>query len=345
MPKTCAFLSFRLGLSDGVSIVAESWRHCLERMGWRVITVAGGGPVDHLIPWLAIGSERPPDLDELRAVLEGVDLVIVENLLTIPMNLEASRAVARVLRGRPVLLHHHDPPWQRERFAHITELPPTDPNWQHVTINRMTERELAARGIVATTILNGFAVPSALGDRVSTRAKLGVDDDTVLVVHPVRAIARKNIPAALRLAETLAATYWLTGPAEEGYDDTLAQLVDQTTVRVIHRSVADVGVTIPDLYAASDLVAFPSTWEGFGNPLIESALHFRPALVADYPVLAELRALGLEWIPIDDLNSIRDELQSPDLGRRRRNRAIAARDLSMEALQDRLQDLFDRAGW
>ena len=40
------------------------------------------------------------------------------------------------LRGRPALLHHHDPPWQRDRFAHVTELPVDDPAWRwHVGLD------------------------------------------------------------------------------------------------------------------------------------------------------------------------------------------------------------------
>ena len=41
------------------------------------------------------------------------------------------------------------------------------------------------------------------------------------MVHPVRAIERKAIPDALALAESLGATYWLTGPPEEGFDASL----------------------------------------------------------------------------------------------------------------------------
>ena len=38
-------MSFRLGLTDGVSIVAESWRQALDDLGFDVVTVAGEGPV------------------------------------------------------------------------------------------------------------------------------------------------------------------------------------------------------------------------------------------------------------------------------------------------------------
>ena len=110
-----AFLSFRLGFTDGVSVVAEQWQRAFEELGWRTTTVGGGGIVNHLVPGLAIGATTSATRTELDEALEGADLVIVENLLTIPMNLDASAAVADALRGRPALLHHHDPPWQRER--------------------------------------------------------------------------------------------------------------------------------------------------------------------------------------------------------------------------------------
>ncbi|MFA9566456.1 MAG: hypothetical protein ACERLM_17425 [Acidimicrobiales bacterium] len=121
--STCAILSFRLGLTDGVSVVAALWQAALDELGFRTRTVAGKGPVDVVVPGLAIDADEPPTADEVWAALAGVDLVVVENLGTIPLNLPASRVVNQVLSGRPAVFHHHDPPWQRDRFAHITELP------------------------------------------------------------------------------------------------------------------------------------------------------------------------------------------------------------------------------
>ncbi|MEQ1787837.1 MAG: hypothetical protein ABL966_12350, partial [Acidimicrobiales bacterium] len=166
---TVAFVSFRLGRHDGVSVVAATWARAL---GWTVRTVAGDGPVDVLLPGLAVGAPAPPADADLDAALAGADLVVVENLCTIPLNLPAARVVAAVLGGRPAVLHHHDPPWQRAAWEHVTELPPTDPAWRHVTINRLTERQMADRGIAATTIYNGFDVDEPPGDREGTRAAL-----------------------------------------------------------------------------------------------------------------------------------------------------------------------------
>ena len=98
MTATAAIVSFRLGGADGVSVVAERWRETLCELGFAVSTVAGEGRVDRLVPGLAIDAREDATVDDVKRALDGIDLVIVENLLSIPMNLSASRVVAEVLR-------------------------------------------------------------------------------------------------------------------------------------------------------------------------------------------------------------------------------------------------------
>jgi mannosylglucosylglycerate synthase len=325
-----------------VSVVAGTWARSFEELGWSVQTVAGDGPVDHLLPGLALRATEPPTADEVSQALAGADLVVVENLCTIPLNLPAARVVARVLAGRPTILHHHDPPWQRPAFVHVTELPPTDAAWRHVTINRLTEAQLADRGIAATTIYNGFDVEAPLGDGDSTRAALGVADRERLLLHPVRAIPRKDVPAAVALAEALDATYWLVGPPEDGYDDELAAALTTATCRVIHQPSPG---SMADAYAAADAVAFPSTWEGFGNPPIEAAIARRPVAVGPYPVADELRALGFRWFDSVDPAPLEAFLRAPDEALHDTNAAVARANFSLERVRADLHRLLDEAGW
>ena len=272
-----------------MSVVAETWRARPE-LGFRTRTVAGEGPVDHPFPvWPS--TPRAAHAAELERALDSVDLVVVENLLTIPMNLPASRVAAQVLRGRPALLHHHDPPWHRARFAHITELPVDDPAWRHVAISHLAAAELAERGIQADVDLQRHRRGPPLGDGAASRARLDVEPARPLLLHPVRAIERKNVPAALALAAAVGGTYWLPGPAEEGYGPTL----DACSPR--RDDPRPAGPLRPrdraDVYAAADAVLFPSTWEGFGIPPLEAAVFHRPVVVGDYPVAAELRRARL----------------------------------------------------
>jgi mannosylglucosylglycerate synthase len=338
-----AIVSFRLGGPDGVSVVADHWGEVFRRLGLRVRTVAGIGRADRLLPGLAMDATPGPGLPgRLAEALDGVDLVVVENLCSLPRNPAAAGALAALLAGRPAILHHHDLPWQREAFADRPGWPPDDPAWAHVTINERSRKELADRGVVATTVYGGFPTPGP-GRRSEARSRLGVAPGRWLLLQPTRAIPRKNVPAGLAMAEALAADYWLTGPAEDGYAAELERLL-ATTTATVHRRIPD-GLTMDDAYAACDAVVFPSTWEGFGAPLIEASLHRRPLAVGDYPVAAELAAFGFRWFPADNPTPLKAFLDRPDPALLAANHAVARRHFSLDALTRQLAALLDSAGW
>jgi mannosylglucosylglycerate synthase len=290
-----------------------------------------------VLPGLAWPAAAPPPSPrELADALAGVDVVVVENLCSLPLNPDATAAVVTALRGRPALLHHHDLPWQRDRFADVTGWPADDPAWAHVTINDLTRLQLAGREVTATTIYNGFDVDAWRGSGGPTRDALGIEPGTRLLLHPVRAIRRKDIPAAIALAEKLGATYWLTGPAEEDYAETLDEVLRSARCEVVHRPAP---TTMADAYAAADAVVYPSRWEGFGNPLVESALARRPLAVRRFPVAAELAALGFEWFPADDPGPLAAFLERPDDKLLERNRARALAYFGLDAVTSRLLDV------
>ncbi len=313
--KSCAFVSFRLGGVDGVSRVADIWQEIFEGLGFSTYRVAGeiskSTKADFVIPSLAIGNSVSPNIDSsndlapsehtaLETALEKADLVVVENLCTIPLNLTASKAVANILEGRPAILHHHDPPWQvygKKPEGQKSLLPPDDPNWLHITINKYTEAQMKERGIKnVATVYNPFKINDLFkikDRRKQVRAQLEVDEKELLIAHPIRAIKRKNIEGAIKITEELGGTYWLTGNVEpfENYENELNRLLQLAKCRYIH-SPAD---SMADIYSASDVVVFPSHWEGFGNPPIEAALHHKHCIVGDYPISYELENLGFKW--------------------------------------------------
>ena len=342
MTLTAAVVSFRLGGSDGVSVEAATWSWALRRLGFAVRAVAGEGDADVVVPGLAMEAAVVPTKEEVAAVLEGADLVVVENLCSLPLNPAAGDVVAATLRGRRAVLRHHDLPWQRERFAGCPP-PPDDPAWAHVTINHLSRRQLARHGIQATTVHNTFDVDAPAGDRDGTRADLGVTPDQRMVLQPTRAIPRKGVPAAVSLAEELGAAYWLLGPAEEGYGPALDRVLAAATVEVFRGPVRDRSVA--DAYAACDAVAFPSTWEGFGNPAVESALWRRPLAIGAYPVAEELAAFGFRWFAADDPAALDAWLGQPDEALLDHNQAVARRHFDRRDLPGRLSAVFRDAGW
>ena len=355
MAPIAVLLSYRLGGTDGVSVEAGKWDRALRTLGFTTRRVAGQlcdepRPDDVALPGIAIGApDGAVETHRLATALDGADLVVAENICSLPINPHASYAASDALAHHPgrVVFHHHDLPWQRAELAATRGLPPDLPGALHVVVNDRSREELAARGITAHTIRNRFDFDAPTGDRDAARAEPGLAADELVVLQPTRAIPRKNVPGGLRFAEALAGfvpdrpvVYWLTGPAEDGYDRALAQAMAATTLRVVHGRA---GRTV-DAYAAADVVVFPSTWEGFGNPVIESVVARRPLAVHRYPVLDEILA-GVRVFSVDDPAEVAAWLRAPDHAVLDANREIARRDFSLADLPGRLHAALTTNGW
>ncbi len=301
--------------------------------------------MDRLLPGLAIGAAAPPTPAELDDALADADLVVVENLCSLPLNPAAAGVAARVLAGRPAVFRHHDLPWQRPQYA-TSPPPPDDSCWAHVTINDRSRRELAAHGIAATTVYNSFdpVDPPSAERRRSARALLGVPEASRLALQPTRAIPRKNVAGGVRAAEALDATFWLLGPAEDGFDDELERVLGGARCPVVTGWPGGDVRPVADAYAACDVVLLPSTWEGFGNPSVESAFHLRPLVVGPYPVASELAAYGFRWFGLGQLAEAAAFLDQPDPSLLARNRAVATARFSTSGLPRRLEAVLDDLG-
>jgi glycosyltransferase involved in cell wall biosynthesis len=357
MPPVAVQLSYRLGGADGVAVEARKWAWALSELGFGARRVAGEldgepRPGDEALPFLSIDApdDATADPERLANSLAGADLVVVENLCSLPLNPDAASLAAAVLdrhEGR-VVFHHHDLPWQRAGLPTPPNIPPHRPDSLHVTINDHSRVQLERRGFSAVTLRNAFDLDPVRGDRDATRAEFGFGSDDVVLVQPTRAIPRKNIPAAIAFAGELASRHrdrrvklWITGPAEDGYDDVLSRLVATSSVPVtIGRAT-----TAADAYAAADLVLFPSTWEGFGNPVIESIAHRRPIAVGHYPVLDELRAFGVHLLSIEDVDGVDAWLRSPDEAVLERNVELVRPHCSLPDLPRRIERAFASTGW
>jgi glycosyltransferase involved in cell wall biosynthesis len=350
-------LSYRLGGTDGVAVEARKWEWALRELGFDVRRIAGElddglRPDDTWLPFLAIdpvdGSTADPGA--LGAALAGADLVIVENLCSLPINPDAATLAAEVLSrhdGR-VVFHHHDLPWQRAGLHTPPGIPPPRANSLHVTINDHSRVQLENRGFAAVTLRNAFDLDPQRGDRDATRTAFGFAADDLVLVQPTRAIPRKNIPATIAFATELAQRepsrslrLWITGPAEDGYDDVFTRLVAASEVPV----TVGRAPSASDAYAAADLILFPSTWEGFGNPVIESIAHRRPIVVGSYPVLDELRSFGVQLLSIDDPATVVEWLRAPDPAVLETNVALVRPHCSLADLPERIGGLLHGAGW
>jgi glycosyltransferase involved in cell wall biosynthesis len=360
MAPVATIVSFRLGGDDGVAVEARKWTGALQALGFAVRRLAGeiSGPLvdgDVVFPGLALGTDaRTPAPSEIAAEIKGSDLVVVENMCSLPVNPDASRTVAAAIAdhaGR-VLLHHHDLAWQRSNFREFeSEFPPRIAGALHLTVNHRSRRELEARGFAdSATVHNRFDLdsPPDPARREPTRAELGFAADDVVILQPARAIERKNVPGGVRFTTALQAAlpdrrvrYWLSGPAEDGYGPTLDRLLERSTVpTTVGRARA-----AADAYAACDAVVFPSTWEGFGNPTIESIGARRPLAAFSYPVLGEITAYGLRYFDLDEPGSLARFIREPDERLLDTNLRRARANFSIADLPAALDEAFTSHGW
>jgi glycosyltransferase involved in cell wall biosynthesis len=362
MAPQAVTVSFRLGGDDGVSVEARKWSRSLHDLGFETRRVAGeidgpSEPDDVVLPALAIDPAGADRLDPaaLRDALEGADLVIVDNLCSLPLNVEAARAVAHAVAAHSgrVAFRHHDLPWQRRHLKHLEdEFPPRVPGALHATINLRSRRELHARGYTdAVTIHNYFDLDPPPGDRDATRREFGFAADDFVLFQPARAIERKNVPGALRfagqlhtIAPALDLKLWVSGPAEDGYAPVLERIVERAQIPMtVGRAPSAAGA-----YAAADLVVYPSTWEGFGNPVVESIAHRRACVAYPYPVLAELVAAGIRVFSTQQPDAVAKFLAEQPAVRDRyfdANISRARVSFSLVDLPAAIEETFAAHGW
>lgn len=332
-------------------------------------------------------SER---IHELRAQLKGelhrfhrdfdLDLLVVENASAIPLNLPLGLAISELIAetGIPTIAHHHDLPWERQRFlvnsvadVIAAGFPPVHPPIRHVVINSLQALELSSRrGVTARVIPNvmDFDNPPAPNGAESTarvRGLLGLADGELLLLQPTRIVARKGIEHAIEFARRLERPCRLVishASGDEGdayerrvreYADLLGVPVELAADRIV---VEEAGVrepgegrcTLAQAYEAADFVTYPSLIEGFGNAFLEAVYHRRPILVNNYSTYeVDLRPRGFrvvwfqEFIDRQALEHARRLLDDPDEARTwaDRNYEVGRSHFSFTVLERHLADL------
>lgn len=404
--KSVAFCSFRLKTQDGVSVEAEKRIGILGKWGFKTNRIAGYVPNpsenDYVIPELnpldprieafteaafggggsgrlldeleqlteAVSTRLDPLLDEL-----GLDLLIGENVFSVPLNIPFTIALERYIERRDLacIAIHHESIWQNPAHKKCIRrellgehFPARSDSIMHVVTSKLHRREFRERtGLTASCWHNCFDFEATRGPdefNAPLRKDLGIGCQEVMLLQPTLAIERKSIGQSIRFAEDLAeasgrkATLVVTGPCEEGYDSRFESLCRDSSVRVIHvpnwaGSVRDDPAAgspydIHDLYARCDMVTFPSSREGFGNPVLESVVHRKPLLVAEYPVLEELRGFGFQFLALDegavdraiklmDRPQLLDEMLD-------RNYVIGRKNFSLAVLEEQMRAAIDQ---
>ena len=335
---------------------------------------------------------RPPHvtrrIDELKVILKealydflrdfDLDLLVVENALAIPLNLPLGLALAEVVAetGIPVLAHHHDFAWERQRFAanSVADLiaaafPPPLPSIRHVVINSVQAKQLASRtGLVARVIPNVMdfeTPPPPLDDWArGARADLGVGAGEALILQPTRIVQRKGIEHAIELTRRLGipATLVISHASGDEGDEYEQRVREYARLLGVHvRFEADQvnasrGTTpdgrrryvLADIYPHADLVTYGSSIEGFGNAFLEAVYFRRPLVVNRYSIYElDIKPHGFRVVEFDGyiraatVDAAWRLVENPDLAAAwaEVNYDLARRHFSYAVLQRRLDAL------
>jgi len=247
-----------------------------------------------------------------------IEVIIPENALTIPMNVPLGLAITEFIAetGIPAIAHHHDFFWERTRFSisAVSDLmdaafPPRLPSLAHTVINAAAQQQLSLRKGVGSLVVPNvfeFEKPPPEPDDYSAdvRAEIGLNADDIFILQPTRVVPRKGIEHAIKLIAMLNdPRYKLVishDAGDEGfeYKYMLEELAREegVDVRFIGDRVSEVRqfdglgrklYTLWDLYPHADLVTYPSTYEGFGNALLEAFYFKKPVVINRYSIFIE----------------------------------------------------------
>jgi glycosyltransferase involved in cell wall biosynthesis len=357
------FVSTRIAGTDGVSLEIQKWADTLKKLGHRCFYFAGecDRPEEYsfIVPEahfkhpeiLALTKDLFDDYIRSQKTSHSIqllsnhlkneiykfqrkfdiELLIIENSSSIPMNVPLGLAIAEFIAETciPTIGHHHDFSWERSRFSVNSAadyldaaFPPSLNSISHVVINSYASSQLASRkGITSTLIPNVMDFdhpPSAPGEYAKNfREDLGIHPGEYIILQPTRIVPRKRIELAIELARRLERDCVLLITHESGdegtdYEKYLQDYAEILGVHVMfgtrkvnhYRATAHDGskiYSLEDAYNHADLVSYPSTIEGFGNAFLETIYYKRPIVISTYEIFkTDIQPKGFRVVGFDD---------------------------------------------
>jgi glycosyltransferase involved in cell wall biosynthesis len=357
------FVSTRFSGTDGVTLEANKWAEVLEEHGYEVFWFAGElnkdeknsllvpkahfkDPENMEINELVFGRKSRPMAvtDSIHAIKHhlklklrefidqfNIDLLIIQNALTIPLQIPLGVALTETIVERqiPTIAHHHDFYWERTRFlVNAVEdyiqmaFPPKLPSMEHVVINSSAQEELALRTGIASIIIPNvldFEDPPKINLARSEKFKesIGMSKDDFMILQPTRIVQRKGIEHAIDFVRQLNnPAYKLCISHEAGdegfeYSEWITQEAENVGVdlKMIKTSVDDPWnhkggeqdrFSLWDVYPHADFITFPSLYEGFGNAFLEALYFKKPILINRYSIFVrDIEPMGFDLVIMD----------------------------------------------
>ncbi len=408
--KNVGFISVRLAGTDGVSLETAKWATVFEKEGFTCYYFAGEldtppersylleeahfthpeirNIFDNCFGTRLRGRFITRKIYEMKSKIKDhiykfiekfrINLLVPENVLTIPLNIPLGIAITEVVSeiGVPTIAHHHDFFWERQRFLTNAvweylnmAFPPHLQSIKHVIINSSADNQLSLRTGVSGTIIPNvmdFENPPLPPDEYCSdvRKALGIQDDELFILQPTRVVKRKGIEHAIELVSRIGVKAKLVishASGDEGYDyenriREYSKLMKVDTVFVSEiinerRGRTKTGekvYTLDDIYPYADLVTYPSNFEGFGNAFLEAVYFKKPIVVNNYSIYAtDIKPKGFSVIEIDGYVTDASVEQTKEVLRDKKlcknmvdhNYETAKRYFSYKVLQQKLKNL------
>ena len=260
-------------------------------------------------------------MQALRKAVEGCDVVMVHNILTMPFDLPLTEALWRLAEEwtqvRWIAWVHdlaacnpdYDHPWHQAPWDRLAK---ACPRFTYVAVSPHRARQFAAlTGAEARVISNGVDPAAVLGltEKVGGLAESNrLFERDLVLVQPTRLLRRKNVELGLAVVAELRrrgrdAVTLITAAADPHNVASNAYAADLRRRRDeldLHDAALFVGDFFPvadadvaSLYTLADALFFPSRQEGFGLPIVEAALHRLPIFCADVDPMNNLLQHGL----------------------------------------------------
>ena len=356
-------ISTRLAGTDGVSLETAKWVKVLASLGYECFYFTGEsdfpGEQNYLLPEahfehpeiVNLNHDLFDDFQRLEITSSEVtrltahikshlhkfikeispDILIAENVLSIPMNIPLGLALTEVIveTNIPTIGHHHDFYWERTRYVISSAedylraaFPPTLRQIRHVVINSYAQNQMAMRtGLNSTLIPNviDFELPISEIDEYSKDLKedLGISPHEKILLQPTRIVPRKRIELSIELTRRIDRNGVVlishrSGDEGPGYEDYLRDFAQLLGVKVIfagnrfdyYRGLTNDGkkiYSLQDAYLQSDLVTYPSRVEGFGNAFLETVYYKRPIVMSKYEIFkTDIQPKGFQVIGFGD---------------------------------------------
>ena len=326
----------------GVEEVMRSQAEALVRAGDRACFLAGSGAVFHpdipvrLEPLIASTScqGRPTESDQIFAILrdwsQGLDVILVHNVLHMDFNLALTQAVHRLADepGRAEIVSWaHDsiwfirqpPDYQARPDWNILKTPHPKINYVTISESRRRQFEELMPSAAWHVVANGIDPVRYLGisETIAGLAeKHRIFERDLVLVQPARLVPHKNLETALRVTAALRefvpnplllipTAYDLNDSGSRDYHRRLLELVRDLDIdghaAFLVQEPDQERLPLKELYQLSDLLLSTSRDEGFGLTLLEAGLLKLPAACSAIPPFREVgrgvHLFGLEDSP------------------------------------------------